>query len=74
MKQLYIQSKNRTVYQLNRFKRYLNRFTAFEIALSIISSLIVIWLVFSFVDIVNNNLTTYTYAEWNLIDILSNKF
>lgn len=74
MKQLYIKSRNRTAYQLNRFKLYLNRFTAFEIALTIISSLVVTWFILSFLDIVSNNLTTHTYAAWNIIDILANRF
>lgn len=74
MKQFYIQSKNKTAYQLNRIKSYLQRYTMFEIVATTLILLFGIWFTFSIIDIILNNLTTYSYAKWNLIDILSNKF
>lgn len=74
MKQLYIQSKNRTAYQLNRIRNYLQRYTLFEIAITTLILLFGLWFTFSITDIILNNMTTYAYAKWNLIDVLSNKF
>ena len=74
MKQLYIQSKNRTAYQLNRIRNYLQRYTLFEIVITTLILLFGLWFTFSITDIILNNMTTYSYAKWNIIDILSNKF
>ena len=74
MKQLYVSSKNRTAYQINRITRYLQRYTAFEIAATTIILLIGLWFMLSFIDIFSNNLTTNTYASWNIINILADKF
>lgn len=74
MKQLYIVNKNRTLYQMSRIKRYISRYTAFEIAATTLILMFGLWLLLSFVDVINNNMGTCIYAKWNLLIILSDRF
>ena len=67
MKQLYVQSKNRTEYYLNKIKRYLHKYTTFEIAITIICLIFILWFSLSIIDICNNNMGSCNYAAWNLI-------
>lgn len=74
MKQLYINTKNITQYNIKHIKHYLSQYTALEIALTTIILLFGLWFSLSFIDIISHNLTTYTYTSWNLIIILSDLF
>jgi len=74
MKQLYMNYKNRTDFNIKRIQKYLKKYTVLEIAATTIILLIGLWIIISFFEIVANNLTTYKYSTWNIIDILSNRF
>ena len=77
MKQLYIVNKNRIAYQLDRIKRYISKYTIYELIsliFAIIAIIMAAWFTLSFFDIVFNNLTTHTYQPWNIIIFLADKF
>jgi hypothetical protein len=59
---------------LNYFKRYISRYSRLELVGIVFTLLMSLWLILSYMDIVANNLSTYTYAKWNIIILLSNIF
>ena len=59
---------------LSKIKYDLSKYNKLELIISAISSILLIWFILSFINITSNNMTTYTYAEWNLIIILQELF
>ncbi|HHT98193.1 MAG TPA: hypothetical protein GXZ90_09915 [Clostridiales bacterium] len=59
---------------LNKLKYDLSKYNKLELLTTLISAALLIWFVLSFFNIVSNNMSTHTYAKWNIIIILNNYF
>lgn len=59
---------------LNKLKYDLSKYNKLELITAAISAMLLIWLILSFFNITNNNMTTCIYAEWNLIILIQELF
>jgi hypothetical protein len=72
MKKLYQTHRNRTEYKMNRIKRYLSRYTVYELAIAGFGLVIMLWFALSFIDIAAHNLGSNTYHPLNIITAFMN--
>lgn len=59
---------------LNKLKYNLSKYNKLELITTIVSSILLAWFILSFFNIVNNNMSTHTYAKWNLIILTEELF
>jgi hypothetical protein len=70
MKKLYMESKNRTAWQLNRIKMKVKKVVPINVLhITGYGSLFILglWGIASYINIIGNNLDTCEYASWNLV-------